>query len=563
MNVSHKTIASSRNNQSWVLDALQFIDQMQRQDTSVENRKFISELSRIIRSSSRDSLEVSTVEQDSFSNMSVSSPGHPSSRIPDEIIIDKNDATLTCLAFSQGPEDLSRKLFHAILSFLKTKNEAPVLALSSLKDRVSAQCLIGGVEIPLMAYAPAEAPGTKLAGTLHLHPNTFQLDQDLIKILDPRIYQLSEPVAQKYKANFVAKGLLKSDASHAEVEALNKHLFNEKILNGCNGFLTGLVMRTPSLLGHDSAIFYSLYLLTFFVLDDTTESMDSTQKAELFSRKALDILSGKQDINDLHAEEGLQHPGYYLAGQLRAMFTSVMGADPDQKLSNWYGLMADQFDSAVEEVKSKGQLDKLLPSYGTHEDERSATIGTHPCLEMIDALLDITWSRHMRRKLDLVEKKVAKAVFEFNNVISLYKELREAFVDTKVLSKSDFCAQFNAQTLICNLSEDLLLKLPLNGVLIRSYHSRISLVTAMSEGISIYDRTIQELEESLLNLSRETSSDKELEALQARFSLAVGSTRWSMKTGRYTLDKKAVSDEWWKALNKDLFPDTEALSIPK
>jgi hypothetical protein len=532
------------------------MDQMQKQGTSVESRKFISELSKIIRSSSKEDLSVSTVEQDDFSNMS---PGKPPSYAPHEIVSGQTEQSLAYIAFSQRPEDLSRQLFHAILSFLKTRDEAPVLALSSLKNRVSAQCLIGGIEIPLLAYAPADTPGAKLEGSSYLHPDTFSLDEDLIKILDPRIYELNEATAQKYKKNFIAKGLISESASHADVERINKRLFDEKILNGSNGFLTGLVFRTPSLQGHDVAVFYSLYLLTFFILDDTTESMDSPQAAENFSKRALDILSGKLNVNDMHEQEGLQHPGYYLAGQLRQMFTSIIDTDPDkldEKLANWYGLMADQFDSAVEEVKSKGQLDKILPSYGTHEDEREATIGTRPCLDMIDILLDVKWSRHMRRKLDLIEKKVAKAVFEFNNVISLHKELREAFVDTKVLSKVDFCAQFNAQTLVHTLSQEILLKLPLNGVLIRSYHSKLSLVTAMSEGISVYDRTIQELEDALCNLCKESSSPKELEALQARFSLAVGSTRWSMKTGRYTLDRKAVSNEWWKALNKDLFSDT-------
>ena len=552
MKFSYRMVAVSP---PWVSQSLAFLSQMQTQRSSVENRKFIAEFSEIIRAASQEDLSLYFMNQGGVSTMALT-PTSQEARSSMSLVETKTDDTASYMAL-KGSEEF-RTLFQGVLRFLKEEDDAPVLALSSLKNRVSAQCLIGGVEIPLTTYAPANAPGLKLEGTLYLHPDTFALDRQLLSVLDRRIYLLLEATALKYKAKFVAKGWLPETASHRDVEALNEKIFNEKILNGSNGFLTGLVLRTPSLKDLDTALFYSLYLLTFFLLDDTTESFDLTQKAESFSKKAMDILSGKVDVDVLHREEGLQHPGYYLAGQLRVQALDLLSLDVaalDDRLANWYGLMADQFDSAVEEVKSKGNLDKLLPSYSTHESEREATIGTRPCLEMVDILLGVNWSRHMRRKLDLIEKQVAKAVFEFNNVVSLYKELKEAFVDSGFLSMADFYATFNAQTMVHKLDESTLLKLPLNGVLIRSYHSRISLVAAMSEGIGVYDHTIHELEESIDRACRETSSPKEIEALQARFSLTVGSTRWSMKTGYYTRDKKAVSDDWWRALNKDLFTE--------
>ena len=552
MKLSYRIVAVSPD---WVSQALDFLSQMQTQRNSVENRRFIVEFSKIIRASSQENLALSSTAQGPISSMSLT-PTSKSARDAMELVANKTDYTASCLAL-KGSDEV-RTLFQGVLSFLKEEDDAPVLALSSLKNRVSAQCLIGGIEIPLTAYAPATAPGPKIEGTLYLHPDTFTLDRQLLDILDPRFYFLSEDKALEYKQKFIDMGLLTEIAGKIDVEQVNKSMFNKKILNGSNGFLTGLVLRTPSLKNLDTALFYSLYLLTFFLLDDTTESLNSTQTAEAFSKKALDILSGKIDIESLHAEEGLQHPGYYLAGQLRVRALELLSVNAetlDKRLANWYGLMADQFDSAVEEVNSKGHLDKLLPSYSTHESEREATIGTRPCLEMVDVLLGVNWSRHMRRKLDLIEKQVAKAVFEFNNVVSLYKELKEAFVDSGLLSVSDFCATFNAQTMVHKLDERTLLNLPLNGVLIRSYHSRMSLVAAMSEGISVYDHTIQELEDSIERACQETSNSKEIEALQARFSLTVGSTRWSMKTGRYTRDKKAVSDDWWRALNKDIFTE--------
>jgi len=550
---SYKTVAVSP---GWVSQALTFLAQMQAQQSSVENRKVIAEFSKIIRASSQENLSLYSVDQGSFSSMSLTPRSKAASR-PTELVANKTDYSASYLALYKGSEEF-RTLFQGVLSFLKEKDDAPLLALSSLKNRVSAQCLIGGVEIPLTAYAPANAPGPALEGTLYLHPETFSLDRQLLEVVDPRIYLLSENAGLQYKEKFISMGLLDETASHADVEQLNQSIFNNKILNGSNGFLTGLLFRTPSLKNSDVAVFYSLYLLTFFLLDDTTESLDSTQKAEFFSKRALEILSGKIDIEALHKNEGIQHPGYYLAGQFRARALAVMSVTAevlDTRLNNWYGLMADQFDSAVEEVNSKGCLDKLLPSYATHESEREATIGTRPCLEMVDVLLGVSWSRHMRRKLDLIEKQVAKAVFELNNVVSLHKELKEAFVDSGSMSITDFCATFNAQTMVHKLDASILLKLPLNGVLIRSYHSRMSLVAAMSEGVSVYDHTIQELEDSISRTCKETTDSKEIEALQARFSLAVGSTRWSMKTGRYTRDKKAVADDWWRALNKDIFTD--------
>lgn len=554
MSIFNKKVATSSR---WAVDVWEFIQTLAEQNTSIENRKCIVELCQLIRSSSHENISVSTLEQGPFSNLSLREPSLQSSHKPDSVLVESDERALTCFAFSQKPECLEKHAFRAVLSFLKANLDEPVLAMSNLKNRVSVQCLIGGREIPLIAYTPVGIPGHQLSGSLRLHSNIFKLDNLLIEMLDPRIYQLDTNTAQKYKMHYLSKGWLHESSSHEDIENLHKQVFQEKIVNGANGFLTGLILTTPSLLRDDFALFYSLYLLTFFVLDDATESMESPLKAESFSKRALDILSGKVDVNKLHTEEGVQHPGYYLAAQLREMMQRIVVATaPDefeQKLSCWYRLMANQFDSAVEEVASKGNIDRILPSYETHEEERSDTIGTRPCLEMIDVLLDVTWSCHMSRKINLIEKKVAKAVFEFNNVVSLHKELKEAFVDTKILSKSDFYALFNPQTVISNLPEDILEKLPLNGLLIRSYHSKVSLVVAMSMGISIYDKTIQELETALSKLLLEASNDKEKEALQARFSLAVGSTRWSMKTGRYTLDKKAVSDEWWKALNKELF----------
>ncbi len=463
-----------------------------------------------------------------------------------------------------------RRAFHIANPAVTVQPEGPIRRsiLGPVENNLPHTIILGTEDIHLNLYCP-KTPVLRTPDLLQQHgvllvdhpPFLFELDGDIRGFLDEhQAYLLTPSELKSEKENYAKKTRQDpSQISDATIQKIAKDKFLEKTYKAAYGILAGLSLRTQSLC-NDRAFgaCLSTFLITFFLLDDATESTSNIQEATKYKNLALKILNGETTAETL--EKDAKHLGFgdevsrrfYLACKFRESMEDVFlnGKIPRSKeelaydLQPWNQEMRSQLEEAVAEVahrNKRGPLSRKELAYG---GKRVITIGDRPVAAFVDAYLRLKrWGESGINGSYLEEytREISNTVWAFNDPVSLNKEVAQELGSESTEIKTD--------TLISELPEGVKRRLPLNGCLIRSNDLRITIGAAMIGLVDLSGDSLKNAESALSDILENSGPlhTQQVEGLVYRYNLATSSALFELLSGRYTRDGNRANFKAWQA----------------